>query len=142
MSKLRIQIHNRNGQTVSKIINRDLDTIVFINKETAPLLITTDAPGSVFCELNATTKIPEPVTIGGNARREVAVCTAFPGKEFKYTAQVGAAAPEDPMIIIERGSHPVLVVSGLTLAAVAVVTFVLGFVTARLISRNRSAAPG
>jgi hypothetical protein len=37
-------------------------------------------------------------------RKAFTVCTDYRGATFKYSAQVGTAAPEDPIIIIGRNS--------------------------------------
>ncbi len=149
MAKLRIQIHNKNNHTVSKIINnQNVDTIVFINKSPDIVKITTDVSGGVFCEPpTGTVKILEPISIdrkdspANKDKREVAICAAFTGTEFKYTAVSGTALPEDPIIIIERSSHTSINLSIGQVIGGGVVIFLLGFAASRLFARYRGTSP-
>jgi hypothetical protein len=132
-------------QTRSKFgKSKDTDAIIFSNKDTQSSLkidITSDpANGPVLCqEKDNKTPIALPATVGVNAEGKYTICRDFKGAEFKYTATIGTALAEDPIIIIEKKSFSVGVV-GIVVAAAVGAT--IGAAVANYFATRRRSLPG
>jgi len=103
MASLEITVAVRDGKTMSQYMMLKNGKLTFTNADAAQDLAV--APkGSVnpFCENGGNKAIPPPLTIHPNASLDVVICKDFQATEFSYTAQIGTAAPEDPIIIFEK----------------------------------------
>ena len=108
MADLTIVVDVRGNQTMSSYRIPPSGKIKFVNAATnqGDLEISPKPPATElpFCENNGTT--PEtlaPIPPGGSG--ETRICSGFGGGEFLYTAQIGTANPEDPIVIIEKSKH-------------------------------------
>jgi hypothetical protein len=105
MADLTIVVNVRDNQTMSSYKIPPSGRVEFVNAAAnqGDLVISPKPPAATlpFCENNGTT--PEtlpPIPPGGSG--ETKICGNFAGEEFLYTAQIGTAAPEDPIVIIEK----------------------------------------
>lgn len=145
MPRLQIHVFNDNGQTVSKFGKaNDNEKIVFINEDAGANLTVTiigDAAGKALCKPSGQKEAATFTVDPGGKSKAYTVCNDFQGTAFKYSAQVGTATVEDPMIIIERGIHPPSTISNTVAALLVVGAFVVGLLTARLFMRGRPTTP-
>jgi hypothetical protein len=171
VAKLNIYVGSTAGQTQSQFGKvKDSDKIVFYNQDPAATLTVTikgDQPGvSALCKpngqgvdsLTVTLKSEQPgvsvlckpngqpagdsFTVAPAERSKgFTICDGYQAATFKYTAQVGTAAPEDPIIIIERWSIANSTVGIITAAGLAVAGLIVGALGARLLMR-RTGSPG
>lgn len=144
MAKLNIYINEEQGKTLSKFGKaKDNEKIVFNNQHpTAALAVTIVTPPdirSVLCEKDGTTAAPNPFSVPNLKSTGYWVCNDYQGTSFKYTAQVGTAAPEDPIIIIERSSHSGISVPIAGTVGIALAAFILGAAIAMMWARSRTA---
>ena len=109
MADLTIVVDVRNNQTMSSYRVPKSDKVVFDNASTTDTLVITpkddgvDPPETLpFCESDKTTPIPMPLTVAASGSGTVHICKNWNGTEFLYTAQIGTAAVEDPIVIIEK----------------------------------------
>jgi hypothetical protein len=105
MADLTIVVNVRDNQTMSSYKIPPSGRVEFVNAAAnqGDLVISPKplAAALPFCESNGTT--PEtlpPIPPGGSGLTKI--CSNFAGEEFLYTAQIGTAAPEDPIVIIEK----------------------------------------
>jgi hypothetical protein len=61
-------------------------------------------PALKLCELNGT-EIVLPLEVPKEDSRVVKICDSFTEPEFLYTAKIGDALEEDPIVIIEKKSN-------------------------------------
>jgi hypothetical protein len=105
MADLTIVVDVRNNQTMSSYRVPKSDKVVFVNASKTDTLVITPKPPETtlpFCESNKTTPIPMPLTVAASGSGTVHICKNWNGTEFLYTAQIGTAAAEDPIVIIEK----------------------------------------
>ena len=108
MADLTIVVDVRNNQTMSSYKVPKSDKVVFVNASTTDTLVITPKTRSdlqttlPFCESDKTTPIPMPLTVAASGSGTVHICKNWNGTEFLYTAQIGTAAAEDPIVIIEK----------------------------------------
>ena len=104
MADLTIVIDVRNNQTMSSYRIPTSGKLTFKNASaTDSLVISAKGPDALpICESNQTTPVPTPLTIAASGSKTVRICDSFNGQEFIYAAQVGSAAVEDPIVIVER----------------------------------------
>ena len=103
MADLTIVIDVRDNQTMSSYRIPKSGKLVFKNASTTDQLVITpkgDGGSLPICDNNQ--PIPAPLTIAAGASKTVGICGDFNGQEFLYTARVGQAAAEDPIVIIEK----------------------------------------
>ena len=129
MADLTIVVDVRDNQTMSSYRIPKSGKLVFKNASTTDQLVITpkgDGGSLPICDNNQ--PIPAPLTIAAGASKTVGICGDFNGQEFLYTARVGQAAAEDPIVIIEKRMNfvfdPASFVFGAVIAA-AVTYFVL-----------------
>jgi hypothetical protein len=145
VAKLNIYVGSTAGQTQSQFGKvKDSDKIVFYNQDPAATLTVTikgDQPGvSALCKPNG--QGVDSFTVAPAERSKgFTICDGYQAATFKYTAQVGTAAPEDPIIIIERWSIANSTVGIITAAGLAVAGLIVGALGARLLMR-RTGSPG
>lgn len=98
-------VHNvRNGQTMSSYAIPPSGKLEFVNASSdgGDLVITPKPGGTLpFCENNGTSPKALPPIQHGQPET-VKICNDYAGGEFLYTAQIGTANAEDPIVILER----------------------------------------
>jgi len=81
------------------------EKVVFHNFEKEDLVVTIQAEQSfdspVLCDASGS-GVEKPITVGPRGSKEFAIFKGYEGTFFKYTAQIGGADKEDPIVIIER----------------------------------------
>jgi hypothetical protein len=83
----------RSGKLVYKNASKDFDLTVS-QKRQNPLPL---------CESNGNVEIELPLVVPKDTEsRDLRICNSFKGQEFLYTAQIGMAAEEDPIVIIDK----------------------------------------
>ena len=102
MADLTIVIDVRDNQTMSSYKIPKSGKLTFKNSSTTDALVISAKGDNALpiCENNQ--PIPPPLTIAAGTSKTVRICDTFNGQEFLYTAQIGQAAAEDPIVIIER----------------------------------------
>lgn len=120
MADLTIVVTVRGNQTMSLYKVPKNGKVTFVNASTdGDLVVTPKGSGSMpFCEDDKVTAWPG--IVPKNDEDTVRICNAFEGDELLYTAQVGTALPEDPIIIFEKSNV------ALNLASAIVIGFVVG----------------
>src|SRR5262245_453114 len=132
MATIEIVVSVRNGQTMSQYSMDKNDKIDFINADSAGTLVVEPkvADSSMFCEKNGT-KLPS-VTVPPSDHKVVKICGDFQGGEALYTAKIGTAAPEDPIIIFEKTMARMDFTTGV------LVGVVVGAIVTAIVLRSRS----
>ena len=100
MSELIIVVGVRNDQTMSQYGMPSNGKLTFHNAGDEDLVVTPKS-GSPFCASNKVTVIPQ-IVVEPDDQVTVRICTAYSENEFLYTARIGQAAEEDPIVILER----------------------------------------
>lgn len=107
MADLTIVHDVRANQTMSHYKIPPSGKLVFENASDAGALnISSKEAGSTlpFCDMNGKTPITlQPIEKG--KPQTVKICDDYQGREFLYTAQIGQAALEDPIVIIEKSKN-------------------------------------
>jgi hypothetical protein len=104
MADLTIVVDVRNNQTMSSYSIPPSGKLVFMNNSGIDSLVISPKDGDPplpFCENNGDTPKTLP-PIGKYSSDTVKICDSFNGEYFLYTAQIGQAAAEDPIVIIEK----------------------------------------
>jgi len=139
------------GQTRSRFgKHKDTDVIIFHNDDarfTLEIGIVSDPnnPNNepVLCEdkKGKVPVTPMPTHVGVGQTGEYTICQAFKGADFKYTATIGSAKTEDPIIIIEnsKASFTLGVVGIVIVAAIGATigAIVANYFAARRLARLR-----
>jgi hypothetical protein len=142
--KLNIHVNDQNGKTQSQFGKaKDSEKIVFFNdSSTATLTVTIQSQpgmGVALCDKNGLGV--DSFTVAPTEKTKAfTICNAYQGTTFKYTAQVGTAAVEDPIIIIERYSSIAISVPLTTAIGIAAVALVAGAAIATWWSRRQTPA--
>ena len=120
-------------QTMSSYTIPNSQKVKFTNASKTDELVLSlkKGAGDPLCENNQPVKFPITIPKGGD--RTMHVCKSFGGDEFLYTARIGQAAPEDPIVIIEKTKAFIL--TPLTSALIAAV---VGAAITYLIMRSRA----
>ena len=135
MANLNIAVTVKDNQTMSQYAMTKSGKVAFFNNGDGPLLVVTPKSGSPFCQPNGTAVIPK-IEVPHGQMRKVSICDLYGKGEFLYTAQIGTALPEDPIVILERGFKLNRDLSvGLGIGIVA------GFVVAYALLRMRAPRP-
>jgi hypothetical protein len=141
MPRLHIYVSEKGGKTVSKFGKpKDNDKVVFHNQHDSATLsvkILGDAVANkALCQ--GSMSFPE-FTVDPKAKKAFEICQGYGGQEFEYTAQIGAFALEDPIIIIERSGGSGFLPPNVSHVLIPVAAFLLGaFLAARWV-KSRSA---
>jgi hypothetical protein len=129
MADLTIVVDVRDNQTMSSYRIPKSDKLIFKNASTTDELVITlkgNGDSHPICENNQ--PIQASLTVAAGASKTVRICDDFDGREFLYTARIGQAEPEDPIVIIEKKMYfvfdPASFAFGAVIAA-AVTYFVL-----------------
>jgi hypothetical protein len=127
------EIDAGNFQTMSSYTIPNSQKVKFTNASMTENLVISlkKGAGDPLCENNQPVKFP--ITIPRNGDRTMHVCKTFDGDEFLYTAQIGQADPEDPIVIIEKTKSFML--TPLTSALIAAA---IGAAITYLIMRSRA----
>jgi hypothetical protein len=146
MAALEIVVDVRDNQTMSQYNTPKNGKIKFTNAipkkndpsdEASVLLITMkkNAPWP-FCKSDGSPK-EQPISVPPSETRAAFVCESFAGNEVVYTAQIGSAAEEDPIIIFEKPK------ANLEFAAAVAAGVVVGAIATVLVLRlrDRKASP-
>jgi hypothetical protein len=145
VAKLNIYVGSQAGQTQSQFGKvKDSDKIFFVNQDPAATLTVTikgeQGSQSALCKPNG--QGVDSFTVAPTERSKgFTICDGYQGATFKYTAQVGTAAAEDPIIIIERWSIANATVSLTTAAVLTVAGLIVGGFVSRWLAK-RPASPG
>ena len=97
---LTVEVSVRNGKTMTQYRLGEDDTLTFRNASDEPLVISA-ASGSPFQEQGCNSAVAE-LSIPPGGDKTVRVAPGFCEDEFVYSAQVGDADPEDPVVILDR----------------------------------------
>lgn len=97
-SLLTIRFDKKDGKTVSKFAISKTGLIWLRNDAAAPVTVTF-GDQTPLCVGN--TPCPSVVIASGEAKVFQVCDSVAEGQEFKYTAEVQGAVPEDPIVIIE-----------------------------------------
>jgi hypothetical protein len=134
MADLTIVVDVRDNQTMSSYRIPPSGKLTYINaSKTDDLTISQKNEHPLpLCDSNASTSIPLPLVIQKDDSQTVRVCSNFTGGEFLYTAQIGTAAAEDPIVIIEKSkSMAIDPLTAAILGAAVGVTLTLLYVNLR-----------
>jgi hypothetical protein len=135
MANLNIAVTVKDNQTMSQYAMTKSGKVAFFNAGDGPLLVVTPKAGSPFCRNDGLTVIDR-IEVPKDEFRKVKICDLYNSSEFLYTAQIGTALPEDPIVILERGFKLNRDISvGLGIGIVA------GFVVAYALLRMRAPRP-
>ena len=131
--KLTIRIKTESDQTISRFAVDANGQVTIHNDATAQANVSFQAT-SPLCQ---GTTPQQSIDINAGRFKTLSVCTGASG-EFKYTATVTGAAPEDPILIVERslgggpGTNPIFFPESIPyLVGGLVVGLVVGFFIAR-----------
>ena len=106
MSNLDLDIVKKDEKTHTTFRMKWYETVVFHNYDSNdPLVVAIqgdkrDSP-PVLCDTNGEAA-KQPITIGPLGSKGYGICRNYQGTHFTYTAKIGGAAGEDPIVIIER----------------------------------------
>lgn len=140
--RIRVEkIDDTTNQTVSTFAIDEKGHVTFRNDAAALATVEFEA-GSPFCQ-GGQTEGPK-FTIDPGKESPHKICKDIAGKEFKYTATVDGALPEDPILIIERASsggggsttNPIFIIEMLP---GLVVGLLIGAVAGFFLARRRAA---
>lgn len=127
MAALEIIVTVRDGQTMSQYKMPKSEKVKFNNADPAATLKITGKEGKPwpFCDQDHTTPKPQPIEVAPGGVKAAWICNSFTGGEVLYTAQIGTAVIEDPIIIFERqrllSTVEVAALGGVALGAVTAV---------------------
>ncbi len=133
---------NQANQTVSKFAVDEKGQITFQNDAGASANVNFEGTSPV-CQGN---NKKQSFDINAGASKKWKLCDDAAGQQFKYTATVAGATPEDPILIIERktvvppvDTKPIFFPEGIPMLLVgALIGAVIGYLVAkRLTSRTR-----
>lgn len=102
MANLNIAVTVHDNQTMSQYVMTKSGKVAFFNKGDGPLLVVTPKSGSPFCK-NDGFSVIDRIEVPKDEFRKVKICDVYNAGEFLYTAQIGTAKAEDPIVILERG---------------------------------------
>lgn len=139
MADLTITVDVRDGQTMSSYQLPHNGKLTFFNaSKTDELKVWPKNAGDMpFCANDKVTAIPQ-IAVPPQDQQSVRICSAFGSEEFLYSAQIGTAAPEDPIVILE--TDKVVTPGILYLVGGLVVGIAIGYVIAASTLARRSRA--
>jgi hypothetical protein len=144
MAALEIIVDVRDNQTMSQYNTPKSGKIKFTNAvpkanppDPAPMLLVTPKEGHPwpFCKKGNTEPMQAPISVPGGESKAAWICDSFAGTEVLYTAQIGTATPEDPIIIFEKTRSQLNFTTGVVVGIVA--GAIITAVILRLRSRQR-----
>lgn len=114
------------------------DHVSFMNRGPDTLTVTFDArKGSPLCNKQGGDPSGNPITVQVGETKEFKVCKGETGESFAYTAQISNYSAEDPIVIIEKSSQPIMFS---TLAA-GIAGFAVGAAVVALLMRSMARKP-
>ncbi len=136
MADLTIVVDVRDEQTMSSYKIPRSGKLVYKNaSDVADLTISQKKEHPLpLCESNGKDKVVLPVVVlKGEDSQEFRICDDFKDQEFLYTARIGMAAEEDPIVIIDKKKD-----MSLDPLAAAILGAGLGAAVAYLIVKSRA----
>lgn len=128
MAELEIIVDVRDEQTMSQYNTPKSGKIKFINAvpmahppDPEPMLRITakkDHPWP-FCKKGNSVSMDQPILVPAGDAKAAWICNSFSGSEVLYTAQIGTAAAEDPIIIFEKTKARMDFTTGVLVGVVA-----------------------
>lgn len=105
MSKLQIHVFVQDGRTVSKFKVGKTEKVVFRNRDPEDTLAVTitSEPGKGNALCDGQTEVVAFSITPQEKKKSFNICPDYHGESFKYSAQIGTATVEDPIVIIETG---------------------------------------
>lgn len=97
---LEVWVAVRNGKTMTQYRVGERGALTFRNLSDQPLVISSPS-GAPFQEQDCGDPVST-LTIPPGSEKVVRISKDYCEKEFLYSAQIGAAEPEDPVVIIDR----------------------------------------
>ena len=97
---LEVWVDVRNGRTMTQYRIGEQGQLTFRNLSKQPLVISSPS-GEPFQEEGCAGPVST-FTVDPGSRKVVAISRKYDATEFLYTAQIGEAEPEDPVVIIDR----------------------------------------
>ncbi len=101
MGDLTIVVSVRNDRTMSQYALPRNRKLTFVN-DSDELLVVTSKSGTPFVDMDDPTKPIDRIEVPANGEKTVRINRHFSGTEFGYTAQIGDADADDPIVILER----------------------------------------
>ena len=101
MANVNIAVTVQDNQTMSQYAMTKSGKVSFFNAGDGPLLVVTPKSGTPFCRHDGMTVVPR-IEVPKGESRKVSICDLYGQGQFLYTAQIGTALPEDPIVILER----------------------------------------
>jgi hypothetical protein len=104
MANLTIVVDVRDAQTMSSYKIPESGKLVYKNaSKDFDLTISQKRQNLLpLCEINGDKVTLPLVVVKDTESRELRICDDFTGQEFLYTAKIGMAAEEDPIVIIDK----------------------------------------
>jgi hypothetical protein len=99
-AELTIDVGVRNGKTMTWHHLRASGTVTFTNRTSQTLTIRAESAAPF--KLGDCAEPATEFEVAPNGSRTVQIHESFKAHEFAYAAQIGDAAPEDPIIILDR----------------------------------------
>jgi hypothetical protein len=131
MSKLQIHVFVQEGKTTSKFKVGKTESVIFRNRDPQGTLTVSVASepdkGTALCV--AGTKVETFTITPQEKKKAFDICGDYRGETFKYTAQIGTAAVEDPIVIIETGyalTNPIVIIEVIAAGVVLLGAYFLG----------------
>jgi hypothetical protein len=97
---LTVEVGVRHGKTMTQHHLDEEGTLTFHNASDEPLVISA-ASGAPFKEEGCGDAVSE-LSVPPRGNRIVRVAPGFRAEEFIYSARIGDAEPEDPVVILDR----------------------------------------
>jgi hypothetical protein len=154
MAGLRIEIDVRDKdnvpvkQTMQVYRVPENEKVTFVNLDRDQDMVVRPKPVdniAPFCEKNDASKAKPVINVPKNKKVTVSVCENYDGNEIRYTAKIGSAGDEDPIVIIEKPkslalSLDVVYATVLGLAVGAILAVAVMRLTARKATIRRNGA--
>jgi hypothetical protein len=97
---LTVEVTVRNGKTMTQYRLGEEGTLTFRNASNEPLVVSSPS-GTPFQEDGCGDAASE-VSVAPGTEKTVRVASGFHAEEFIYSARIGDAEPEDPVVILDR----------------------------------------
>ena len=98
---LTLAVTVRDGKTMTQHRMGAEGTLSFRNDSGEPLVVTCMTDDEPFLEEGCSGAVAE-FTVPPNGTKVVRISEGFGGDSFVYSAQIGDADPEDPIVILDR----------------------------------------
>ena len=98
---LNLEVTVRDGKTMTRHRIGKCGTLTFRNLADEPLMIATSSGQPPFRESGCDAPVSA-FTVAPGTTKSVRISDEYKAEEFVYSARIGDAEPEDPIIIIDR----------------------------------------